>query len=556
MSYRLLDEYLSAETPADDPTVVAIVEGTLLKALEIDYQEGASTARTLALARRSFLGVRAEAAQDTWFERVYIVPKHVDARIVVAVQTYAVEIYNAYREQPRTLTLFINNADAGIVVNGLPSLPVVIQEQDGLVFSFDVTTSGPPVIDGSLDFYLDVGFVSLTIEGLRAILFPLEPVIPILETLSFRTDIITKRDGEEQRRSLRENPRQSFELVYEVDGYDRQFLDTRMFSSQSRVFGVPLWWEPTVLTAPALAGDGTITVESTDFADFRVGFLAILWTSTTVYEAQVVLAITATTIQLANVLANSFPVGTRVMPVRASMISSTVRGAKYPKNVQRTTLRATVFEPGVSLADTSAFPSFNGKVLLSEPNAVEGTLGETYERRIVVVDSETGLMDFFSGETVSRRASTKTFVSRTRQRLWQVRQLLHALRGRAISFYLPTFYDDLIPLTGVSSGGSSISVSNVGLSDLGGVAHPHDAVRILLKSGAAISKLIASVSELDAATEQITITGTWGTTALLEDIDRVEFLEETRLDGDEVQIKHLDALGGAVVSVATKTVNE
>lgn len=536
-----------------------LAAGNRAQSLKRPLDMGARVDRVVLSVSQALVGLRVplRAPADDWFERVHGFPLRIAAGIILSQQNHTLDLFNAYRKERRTLSAFVNNAGAGIVVVGLPTLPAVVEELDGPILTVQILVDGDPTIDGTLDFIFDDRTVKIPITGQRAILFAVEPESPLVETLRFKTDVLVKRNGKEQRRSLRASPRQLLDLLYETEAFDRQFLEARVFGGHSRAFGIPLWFEPALLTAAITIGASTITVDSTAFADFRNGSLAIVFAGSDNFEALIIQSFTATTLTFESPFTKAFPVGTRVMPVRSVRFDETIRGERWPLNLQRTRLRVVVIDEGKDLSSTAAFPTFNGKVILSEGNVIAGNLEEAYERRMETVDSESGRLERFSNEPVSRRSQVKTFHCRTRQRLWEIRQLIHALRGRTISFYIPTFFGDLTPVgAGISSGGVTLNFVNHGFTKFVNAQAPRNSVRVVLTSGATIVRLIQSAAEIDSATEQITVTAAWGVDAAVSAIERVEIVEKARFDTDDVQIRHLNARGDAVVAVPVKSVLE
>jgi hypothetical protein len=156
----------------------------------------------------------------------------------------------------------------------------------------------------------------------------------------------------------------------------------------------------------------------------------------------------------------------------------------------------------------------------------------------------------------SRRVHRKVFHCGSRQRLWEVRQLLHSLRGRTISFYIPTFYDDLTPTAGIVDSATTMKIKNIRYAALVRERSPKGDIQVLLTDGTKIERQITDSVELSAAEEQITVNSSWGTTAALDEIERVSFIEKVRFDSDEILLEHFDANGQARVSAPVKAVLE
>lgn len=511
---------------------------------------------TTTTSGTSHPGVVALSPMDSWFERVVVVPKRIDAGNILQELIFELDFANMYRYTRRSLDSYVNNAGGGITVPDLPSLPVDVNVFETLTLHLHILLDGPAVIDGDVDFIFDDRAVVIPITGTRTILLTAEPVIPLVETLGFKTGILLKRDGTEQRSALRMHPRQTFDLMYLTESLERQLLEARVFAGQDRTFGIPLWAEASVLTATALTGAATVSVDDTRYRDYRVGETVILWTSATEYQSLTLLSKTNTTLTFTDVLTADFVAGDRAMPVRTAKMSQKISGERYHRNLQRTRLKMTVTNAGIDLADTSSFSTYAGKVLLDDPNAAQETATEDWDRAGTVIDGETGLFTLETVYPVARRGSTKTFVTRTQASKWAVRQLLHALRGRAVSFYLPTFFDDFAVTQNVTSGSSVLRFKNFGFKKFVDAQKPRGVVRLVTTAGTKVARAISSSTEIDDETEEITVSSSWGVDATVDEIDRVEYLELSRLDTDDVQITHEDGIGGATVTIPVRSVLE
>lgn len=493
--------------------------------------------------------------QDTFFGEVIVLPQAINAGFILSTVNFTIDIYNSYKDQTRTLSNFVNNAGPGVTITDLPGLPTVIQEQDGFTLNLQISAEGPP-INGTLDFVFDTITIKIPLVGTRSAVFAFEPVEPIQERLRFLTDVLEKRPGQEQRISLREAPRQFIEMTLELEGRERQFMESLVFSNQGAPFGLPIWWESTILTSAISATDTVIDVEQTDFRDFRNASQAIAWTSPFDFEVLEIDSFTTSSITFASAFQGAFPVaGTRIMPVRIAFMQQNVSGLKRPRTLQRNSIRWQVLDSDVDLSSTAAFSTFEGKVILDEENLISASgLSESLGRPLTVVDSETGVFSVFVEHEVSSRDHVKGFFSNSQQRLWEVRQLLHAFRGRQQSFFIPSFYDDLTPVAGISSAAQTINVENIGYNLFVQNRQPRDVVQVKLVDGTLITRRVESSSEISADEEQLTVTTSWGVTAALADIDRVSFVESVRLRSDDVNIRHFSKPGLANIDTSVVSV--
>lgn len=526
-------------TPFDD--VSAVLTGT-------------KSLGTIVAPSTDYDGVVESGGGTDWFEKIIILERRYDLGIVITLVQRDIEVYNSYREDAQTLQAFTNNAGEGITIPDLPALPTTILPQSSITGTLTITTSGPAVIDGELVFtFLVLGDFTVPITGQRAIIIPFVPEVPLVERMAFKTDILERLPGTEQRIALRDTPRQHFDAIYRLDGHDRRAFLAILFDAQGRAAGFPMWQEPTRTTAPIAVSDTTISVESTSYADWRADSVGIVLTDSETYEALEVESFTETTITFSSPFQTAFATGSIVMPVRTSYFRQDITGGRAPLALQTFAVRYDVLENSADLADASAFETYRSKVLLDEPNWIDRELEDTVQRRMTTIDNGVGTFLRLSEWGASRRIHRKTFFCRTRQRVWEVRQLLHALRGRAISFYIPTFYPDVEPLSDLVSGTSTLSIKNIGYTDLIQDRSPKGDLQVVMADGTKIRRQITGSSEVDDTEETLTVDSNWGVDGPIE---RVEFLEKVRLDSDEILIEHLDSQGSARISAPVKAVLE
>jgi hypothetical protein len=298
-----------------------------------------------------------------------------------------------------------------------------------------------------------------------------------------------------------------------------------------------------------------ITVQSTAFADYRVGELAIIIEDENKYDSLVIQSFTATTITFTTGCQNTYAIGVKVYPLRVCLLEQTNQGTRRQSNAGEFFLRFRANDNIVDLASTAAFSAHNSKVLLDDPNFLpDNSLERSYLREMLVTDNETGK---FINSTPWAKGKNVTFkgwaISGSRQKLWEVRQLLHALKGRQVSFYLPTFQDEIVATQQLTSGLTSLQISYVGYARYAKHRSPKNIIRVTTTAGVKHIRTINNSVEAGAV-ENLTVTTVWSATVTLAQIAKIEMLELVRLDSDEIRIDHLSALGDAQIVVPVKTV--
>lgn len=473
-----------------------------------------------------------------WFERVHIIPRVFAFGSVLTQIQDTFELYSAYRVGNVNLNSFTNTIDPGVTIPDLPGLPYALGPQSGVELTIQVDPIGAVSFAGDLLFTFDVQEVPLTISGERLILWFFDPERPIEERLAFLTQIIPSRTGLEQRIRQRGYPRQSFRISYRLEGRDRRKAVLRLMDWQGRSFGIPLREQGVQLTADASATD-TVSVYTTEYSDFREGGLAVVFLDQDTFDVLEIDTITATTIQFTSNLQNSYLAGHLVMPVRTAELPTTVSGQRYAVNVEDLTLLWTVLDNEVNLASVAGFSSYDGKVLFDDPNIVIGdTKPEEFRFRVYDTDAETGLTERQIIWDQNKRIHQKAFVAITREAAWKLRQVLFAIRGRQVSFYIPTFADDLLVTANLTASANKMDVEHVGYVRFAQDRLPKNVIRVTFTDGTTLERVVLSSVEVDSDTERLSLDDVWPSTKTPEEVERVEFYELVRFDTDEFVLLH------------------
>jgi hypothetical protein len=507
------------------------------------FNQVAGPGKTNFVANAVHVALWHDVQLPEWFENYHVVPRSFDFGNILSAQSSPLTVFSGYRRTQGTWSSFVNNAGAGTSLSGAPAIPATMYPLEGYEMTLEISTNGNPSVDDTLDFVFDSGattiFVPIVLN--RIVLFPIRPEIPYIEKLQFLTDIIEHEDGSEQRIAARKNPRQIFEWDVRMDDgtFDNGRFDSLMFDWQSRTWGVPMWHEATDLTVDAPAGTLTINVGSTADADYRVDGLVMIFTDASTFDVQTIDSFTATTITLKNVTILSHDIGASVAPMRAGNLEKQIGTSRWTSGDQTAKLRFRILDNDANLADTTPFATYNSKVLLEDCNVMRGnTKQATLLRELILIDNNTGLTFQDSPWDNGMSAYPLTLRANSRSELWDLRGLLHALRGRQVSFYIPTFRQDLIPNQNLLTASQDLNIVNMGYVQFVRDRQPKDRVWVRLKDGTTITKQITSSVEVDPTTETLVVDSVWGSNIDLADIDRISYLEEVRFDTDEIEIRY------------------
>jgi hypothetical protein len=490
-----------------------------------------------------------------WYEAAHLLPRVVQKLgNIVSDQTINCELYNANRNDSITVSSVANNLGTGIVVSGVPATPFVIKSQKSLTFSLLIERVGDLTINGNYVLTLSTGETyTIYVTGSRIVMLPIRPEAPLREHLVFDTSIIEAVDGSEQRRSNRQYPRGMFELTYKEG---QRKLEMILFDRQAKIVALPAWHQPSFLNGAHAKDATTVTVDTTAYANFYVGGYAVVLQDENYYDALKIKSMTSTTLEFESGLSYNYATNTQVMPLLTAYIESNSASMKNLNNQQNFNLRIHTEPENNDISDTSDWSTYNSKPFMDGNNLVTGgVLSESLRTKVFVIDNLTGIRTPVSAWAHNKRYSKKGWKTGTRQELWQLYELLYYLKGRGVSFYIPTFWKDIVPTQNMAIGTNLLTMGNIGYTVNAQQRWPKQVIRVHLKAGTILTRTIQNSSEVSVETEQLTLDASWPATYTPDDIERIEFLEKVRLDVDDIIIMHYNALGQAECVVPIKEVD-
>lgn len=477
-----------------------------------------------------------------FFEDFHVVPRAFDFGNLLSDQSTPIEVFSAYRRESMPWSTFTNNAGAGVELGGEPSLPVTVAALTSFQMTLDVSTAGDPFVDSTLVFFFSgTGTITVPIVIQRIVLWGLNPELPYSETLGFLTDIHPSKDGSEQRAALRKNPRQAWGYSYIIEeGSQAQILENMLFDFQSRNFGVPVWFEDAELTVAVIAGDTTITVNDTAWRDFHVDGRAVIFTDQGTFDVLEIDSLTSTSLTFSSPSLNSYVVGAKVYPLAVCRTTGLISGDRFPVGLQRAQLQFSNIANDINIGDLSAFSSYNGKLLLDNGNSmIAGNVRHSFRQDLVTVDGGVGLVLQDSTWDRHKRGNVFTLRAEGRQAIWEMRQMIHALRGRNLSFYVPRDSDDLTAAADLLSASNTIDVDNVGYAQFVRNRSPRNHIRINFVDGSTpVLRAVTASVNVSTAVDRLTVDTNWASTITVAEISRIDFVELVRLDTDKVRIDY------------------
>lgn len=370
---------------------------------------------------------------------------------------------------------------------------------------------------------------------------------PMTERLAFLTDVLRAAEGAEQRRSLRPTPRRTFEVDLLLTGPERTFWDLFVNRLSKGDIVAPLYWEVVTLTTATVAGTTDRIAFDTSYREWQYheGRLAILVGASALdYEVVEIAGVDANGVDLAEPTVRAWPRGTKLLPLRRCFAEQIGQVRQPSAAVASVTLQMRVKGPNPWTPAADASPVYLGRpVMLNEPNW-NGDLTVDVTREIDQLDVDIGLtyeVDAL-GHTLYGQAH-KWFLN-GRQKLASFRDMVYRHRGRAGSFWLPTFKADFVLTNSPGSAATQIEVLNTGFGYVGGPATGREYIAIKHSTGTIIRRITSVIAGTTSATERLNLDAPLGLALSPGQVRRISFIDTARFDTDEFQITHYGGVDG------------
>jgi hypothetical protein len=376
------------------------------------------------------------------------------------------------------------------------------------------------------------------------------------EKLEFKTDVLTKRDGGEQRYSTRSVPRQSFTSSHVLNqGEDLALFENFVSKHRDDKILFPIWSEPMIARSGAGYNNPTINVDTTNYSDIRSGGYIGVVTGNLISEVAIVSAFDENSIFINSGLSKSYFGKTEIVPVKEAYIDR-CNGQRFKTCIETKDLSVSVADFLPRFADASGyFNNFSGKLLVDDLNFIKGkSMDSQFVDDIIRIDGGDGDFRLDSIWDLNKKEKTKGFITTSRNEVWNTKGLFYYLDGRRKSFYMPSYNEDLVLSSGISSSSTELSIKYIGYSTyITEPQSPYNHLILTKRNGEKIIKNITGAIYEFGSSESLFVDSSWGENIDIDDVFSAQILEKTRLNSDNITIRHKNALGYSEVFV--KTIN-
>lgn len=483
-------------------------------------------------------GFVARQFEQDWYHRVHLLPARIELGNLLSTQVRQVEVWNAHFSA-QTLSALDAENDGGVTLSAPHVPPTLYGMLESRLHDVSVSLDGPPVIDARYTFHFTNESPVLAITGRRVVVFALKPnwADGWLERLAWATDVLTARDGSEQRVRLRRQPRRSLEFSILAGRDDAALVDILLAAWQSRVYALPVWPDRRFVATEVSAGSTVVPVTTANL-EYEADGLLVIGTDSRETEAAEVLSVADGAVTLKTPLLRTWPAGAFVAPartvrLRASQPLSRVTDAVATTRLVFDVASETTIAPQDGVATFQSLPLWPAWL---RPNRAREVDVE-YRRLAEMLDFETGIVavDDHAARPFMRRGFDYVFEGRPA--IAALRGWLAARAGRLCAFWHPTWEASIVPVRKILAAQTVMTVAARGYALYFDGLPGRTEVALRHKNGNWYVRAIQNFGAgLDETEEVMMLDQSFGFDAEPADWLEIHFLEKTRLDTDQVEL--------------------
>lgn len=426
------------------------------------------------------LGCEAIGCFEELFEKTIISSRSKDCGFVLADVNWQTNLWNTHRNQITALTGVSIQDSGNVSVDNPLGYPLTFAPFQARDFLTIVPGDGDATIQAILSFLVTgESGTDVLVTGSRIVVFPAEPdwSNPLQERTQYLTDILTAYSAQEQRVSLRKNPRTHLSYrVLSTEPRAAAALEALLHSQQSHTFGVPFWPDATKITASTDAFTSIIHC-STANRKFAPGGIVVLWRDLFTHEAATILGVAIDSITTTAPLNNSWPADgfTYAIPVLTGRWDGDSRQGHLTPSISDLDA-AFQCDAAADVAPASPSLVWGYDVLEIHPNAAQERATE-YSRNTQILDFQTGQSKLIDRSGVALgRMGGYLWTLTDRAEIAAFRSWYALRKGRQKPFWLSSWRNDLIQAATLEAGNVNLVIAKAGFTKY---QFPHRARRYL-----------------------------------------------------------------------------
>jgi len=289
---------------------------------------------------------------------------------------------------------------------------------------------------------------------------------PVKEYLSFQTSIFTSRDGTEQRESMRQSPRISYEFgVDTFRGLGRRIAaDLKQWPADG-LYVFPISWRYAVLVGDVIGGSDTLGLDRTPPWWMKEGSKLVL-ESDEAQEVVEILSVGAFSVTLTAPTTEEFFVGNRVMMARDVRYSKETSLSSLVSEHRRMNAKLDVDPGDIDFTGMSNRARYHEgyDALTVRPNW-RSPISSIFDDQREVVDFDVGVIDVSRYRDFTIHRETMNFTLMDEQSVDDLTAFFLRLKGQKLPFWVPTHLSDAEWVSGGAQGTSTLTVEGTEFKD-------------------------------------------------------------------------------------------
>ena len=373
-----------------------------------------------------------------WFERIFLYPTFASIR-VLNLTNLDIKTLSTFRNRSDDLASITLDTGGGTYMSAEPAYPHQHNPLTYLAVVFTATKAGPGTYTGTITFDYATGPEVFSITILRVSNAPWRPLDKFVETLEWKTSIISARNLE-TRAAMREYPRLSYD--YEFLLLERELNEFREVASNAETpLLTPLWYDE-YLIGEVIAGAITLTVNTTT-SEFVAGGYAYISEENGGREFVKVSAVGSGEITFEEAVVHNYGNATATPAVLTVILKASYR--EFNNNVYKGKVSLTGFDAVERVVPSQL--EHDGVGVLSDPSIIKSALNAAFSTRGKYLDNGVGIVRFKPIEnrvrnTLDHLWKTSGYANRKAMKDW-----IYSRVGRQKQFLVPTFQNDLFLAT-------------------------------------------------------------------------------------------------------------
>lgn len=499
---------------------------------------GATTLAThwpVSAAADARAGWIARSYADDYYNRIYIFPGVIYVGNLLGMQTRQAIVWNAHLSA-QALASIAEDGTEGFTESGIAA-PTTFAALEEKTFSVTVDVVGPALIDALYSFSFAAQTPTLRVIGRRVEVFAHAPnwSHPVTESYEWLTDIITARDGSEQRIGLRGVPRRGLSYTLNTgEQHESNRLDTLLLGFQSRQFAVPVWTDAQCLASALAAGSASVACNTVGY-EFAPAGLVMLWSAHDKNETLEIATVSGSGLTFASTTLHAWPAGATLVPLRFGRLPRAQRLERLTdRHYEARVEFAFDDHPGWQAVDTGD-DYLGRKVYLGRPNWRDA-IDVEHLRQLDELDYSTGARWINDASRMAALVKRWNWTMPSRAEIVAFRAWLAARDGRRVPFWSESQGDDFTVAAAIGGGDTVITIRNIGFARMIGARADRRHIAIRTSAGASHYAELAGAAEIDDDTEALLLSDAIGVPILPSEIVSARFLSLSRLEADTIEI--------------------